>query len=108
MPNGLLGKDVISVGEKSNPYSVPATVEFATFSVNMLNTGSTPANVKLAISNAAVPALGDYIEYNAVVDPNGGILERTCLMASTNEKVIAESDVGNIVIRVYGLEKPIA
>jgi hypothetical protein len=105
MANGLLGKDVVAVGEKSNPYTVPANVEFTTFSINILNTNTVPANVKVAIGNSAIPAIGDYIEHSSSIDPNGGILERTCMIASSNEKVIVESDVGGVVVRVYGLEK---
>lgn len=105
--NGTLGKAVTAAGAPVTPYAAPAGILFATASIFLCNTnapGSTDAVVNIAITSDASPSTQDYIEYGAVI-PAGGILERTCMPMSPNDKVVVISTEAGIAVRVAGLEQ---
>lgn len=106
--NGSLGKAMTVAGNFATPYTVPATVDFATVNLNLCNKGTTEAKVRIALTSAATPNAQDYIEYDAVIAANGGVLERTCQLMDTNEKVMVYADSANVAIRVSGLEELLA
>lgn len=105
MSNGVLGKSMSSANANVTVYTVPALVDFVTFSLNIVNLGATDGHVRVAIGTSAVPSPQDYVEYGATIPGNGGILERTCMLASANENVIVYADSADMAIRVMGLEK---
>lgn len=105
MANGLLGKTLTSNGSNVTVYSVPATAKFATVSLNAVNLGTTVAKLRMAISYSSNPSAVDYLEYGAELTASGGILERTCMVLSPNEKLIIHSDSSEVAVRVFGLEE---
>jgi hypothetical protein len=100
--SGKLGSAAPAAKTNTTLYTVPAN-KVATANVLLVNRGSGSATVKVAISTAATPADKDYIDYNATIKP-GGILERLGLVCSANEKIIVNSDSGNLSARVHGFE----
>lgn len=106
MANGTLGKSMTIAGAQVTPYAAPASLEFATVSLFLCNLGAVDAKVRIAITiQAATPDPQDHIEYDAVVPANGGILERTCIPLSPNDKVMVFSDMATVAVRVAGLEQ---
>lgn len=108
MASGLLGKAVLVANVPTLVYTVPANVEFVTLNINVVNTSTTPGDtalVKVAVSSLNVPNREDYIEYGVNLTANGGVLERTGVICSANEKIIITSTVANVTVRVNGIEE---
>lgn len=105
MASGVLGKAMSNDVNQVLVYEVPSNAAFATASVNMTNTGSVDAKVKLALTVSVTPGLVDYVEFDAVIPASGGSLERSCMVLSPGEKVIVQCDKSTVAIRVYGLEE---
>ena len=75
-------------------YAVPAGKE-ALCSINICNKSSTASakvNVGLMLSSESSTQPGGYIEFGATIVPNG-ILERTGIFLSSEEKIGVTSDV---------------
>ena len=102
MPSGLLGKAVLAANTDTSIYTVPAT-KAATVNVNVVNTSSGSITVRLSIGGA-VPVAADYIEYDAIV-PANGILERSGLVMSADEVLVARASATGISVRAYGFEE---
>jgi len=105
MSNGVLGKAMTVANNDVVVYTVPATVDFATVSINLVNQDTVDATVKISIGTTVIPGPVDYIDFNSVLPANGGGLERTCFLVSAGENVIVRADTSNVSVRVYGLEK---
>lgn len=105
MANGLLGKVVSVANTDVVAYTAPAGVQFVTVSLNCVNRGAVESAIRVAITTAAVPAATDYVEYGALLVANGGVLERTCLLMSANEKLFVWADSATVTARAYGLEQ---
>lgn len=108
MASGILGKAFLSSVTPVTVYTVPASAEFATLNINVVNTSQDPegeTKISIAITKAAVPAMEDYIEYMVVIPELGGIIERTGLILSSLEKVIVSSSMPNVVVRINGIEE---
>jgi hypothetical protein len=104
MANGLLGKAITTAATNTTVYTAPSSIQYATVNVTAVNTGTSNAKFRLAITLATAPGNSDYVEYDAEIPANGGVLERTCLILSPNEKVIVYSDKATVAVRVNGLE----
>lgn len=103
--SGLLGKSSLSATTNTTVYQVPASgVTSTVLNVNMVNTTSSAISVRLAISTVAAPAATDWIEYDFPL-PAHETLERTAIVASPGERVVAYSSAAGITVRVHGFEK---
>ncbi|MBW4056700.1 MAG: hypothetical protein HIU83_15130 [Proteobacteria bacterium] len=102
MASGLLGKAALTAATNTSIYTVPAAT-VATVNVNMVNTSAASIAVRLSIGTA-VPATADYIEYDTII-PANGVLERSGLVMSTAEVLVARAEAAGISIRVYGFEE---
>jgi hypothetical protein len=108
MANGLLGKAMSVANNFVKVYEVPSTgVAFATASYNALNMDIADVFLKVAISTSETPSPADFIDFNAKIPLNGGIIERTCVAMSPGEKMFFQADSSNVSIRVHGLEKAV-
>lgn len=102
MATGILGQSAPSASTNTTVYTVPALTT-ATFNVNIVNTGTTVANVRLAISATGTPTSSEWIEYNAEVLA-GGVLERTGFVAQAAKNVVVYTDTATVSVSVYGYE----
>ncbi|MEC4767939.1 hypothetical protein LPL18_011445 [Halomonas sp. CUBES01] len=102
--SGKLGSAALVADTTTTVYTVPADT-VATLNISLVNRGTEPAKVRVAITDAAEPGDADWIEYGAEIPEAGGVLERTALVAGAGEKIIILSDVGNISARVHGFEE---
>jgi len=106
MPSGRFGKASLTSGAYTNLYEAPATgIAHATANVNFVNTGTVNANIRLAISASGVstPAAADFIEYDALLEP-GEVLERTGIVMSPGERILAYASAAGVVARANGFE----
>jgi hypothetical protein len=104
MASGRLGGNDLSAITLTTIYTVPAST-VASVTVRFCNRSSTAiALVRLAISAAATPAAAEYLEYDAVLAPNG-VLECTGLVLEATRLVVAYSSVANVTCQVYGWEE---
>lgn len=104
--NGTLGKALTIASQQVTPYIANATLDFATVSLFLCNTGNTDAKVRIAITTqATTPNPEDHIEYDAVIPASGGTLERTCIPLSASDKVMVYCDSSSVAVRVAGLEQ---
>jgi len=102
MATGILGQSAPAAATNTTVYTVPAATT-ATFNVSVCNTGSVPANVRVAISATSTPSSSEWIEYNANVLAYG-VLERTGLVAQATKNVVVYSDLATVAVSVYVYE----
>ena len=105
MSNGLLGKAMSIAGSDVTVYTVPATAEFATVTLFVLNKGAEIASVNSYVTKDASPADIDLIGYMDELTAEGGTVEYSCVVLGPGEKVIVRASNAECVIRVHGLEK---
>lgn len=100
-----LGKAMTQPAAFITPYTVPASgMDFATLNAGFVNKGPVDAKIRLVLTTeATTPNPEDYIEYDAVVPANGGIFDRTCIIAFPGEKVMVFCDKDTVAVRIAGL-----
>jgi len=84
-------------------YTVPA-LKSSTAVLNMCNTSTVAVTVRVAISATATPTVGEYIEYDVSIPPNG-VLERTALAMEAGENVVIYASATNVAFRLSGIEE---
>lgn len=103
MAAGKLGNAALAANADTVLYTVPASV-VATVNVSFCNKGAASAKVRLAVAANAAPAAAEYLEFDTVI-PANGVLERTGIVCSTTEKVVARADTADVAVRVHGFEE---
>jgi hypothetical protein len=104
MASGILGQSAPSAATNTTVYTVPSA-KVATFNVNLVNRGTAVATIRIAVSATGTPGNTEWIEYGAQLLANGGILERTGIVAEATKNVVVYSDVANVTASVYGYEE---
>jgi hypothetical protein len=104
MANGLLGKSLTTVDSDVTVYTAPSSIQYATVNVAATNIGAEIAKLRIAVTLSASPGNADWVEFDAEIPANGGVLERTCLILSPNEKIIVRCNKATVAVRVNGLE----
>ncbi|KAA5603243.1 hypothetical protein F1188_19885 [Roseospira marina] len=103
MASGRLGAAAPPADTHTTVYTVPADTA-ATLNIAVVNRGSDPATVRVAVTATTNPADADWIEYDAVVPAGGGVLERSGIVAGPGERVIVRDDAGTCTYRIHGFE----
>lgn len=101
MASGTLGQASLAAATNTTVYTAGATP--TTFNVSMTNTTGFPIAVNLAISAAATPVAGEYLEYQTVIPPNS-VLERGGLVCTAGKLIVAYATFAGINVNVYGYE----
>ena len=104
MATGILGQFAPSAATNTTVYTVPSA-KIATFNINIVNRNTALATVRIGISATGTPGDTEWIEYGAKVLADGGILERTGLVAQAAKNVVVYSDVASTSVTVYGYEE---
>lgn len=102
MASGILGTADLAAATNTSVYTVPAT-KTASFAVNFTNRSTIPVSVRLAVCSISTPSAGEFIVFEAVVNPNCS-LERTGLVAQENKIVVAYTNTASVSVQVYGYE----
>ena len=103
--NSLMVKKVSVANTEVTVYTVPSNKQFSNVSVNLVNTGSSPATIKMGVTTGSSLSAVDYLEYGATLSENGGRLRRTNILMSPNEKLIVKASTDTVGIRAFGLEQ---
>ena len=104
MASGILGQFAPSAATNTTVNTVPSA-KTATFNINIVNRGTAVATIRIGVSATGTPGNTEWIEYGAQILANGGILERTGLVAQAAKNVVVYSDVANTSVTVYGYEE---
>lgn len=104
MATGILGQSAPSAATNTTVYTVPAG-KVGIFSINIVNRNTAVATVRIGISATGTPGTTEWIEYGAQLLANGGVLERTGLVAQAAKNVVVYSDVASTSVTVYGYEE---
>ena len=102
MATGILGQSNPAAATNTTVYTVPAT-KTATFNINVVNTGSSPLTVRIAISATGTPTAGEYIEYDTIIPPSS-VLERGGFVAQAAKNVVVYASTATSNVSVYGYE----
>lgn len=105
MASGILGKASLAANTDTVLYTAPAGT-VTTTTVNFCNTTSTAINVRLAATSGAAATLPDYLEYDVSV-PANGVLERTGIVLSPAEVLIARASALGVAVQARGFEEPV-
>lgn len=103
MASGILGQSAPSATALTTVYTVPANT-LSVVNVSITNRGTSSATVRLALAAASTPVNAEYIEYDAVILPNG-VLERTGIVMDATKRVVVYSSTTDTSVSVYGLEQ---
>lgn len=103
MANGVLASVALAATTYTIIYAPPVDT-FSVVTVSICNKNATAIQVRLALAvDPAIPANGNYIEYNAEVLP-GGVLERGGVVIQRGRTIYAYSTQANTDVVVYGIE----
>jgi len=102
MASGILGQSAPSATTNTTVYTVPAG-KTATFTVSILNTGSSDITARLAVASTGSPSQSEYLEYEASI-PAKGVLERTGIVAEAARLVVVYVSAATAAVSVFGFE----
>jgi len=103
MASGKLGGVDLTAATNTTLYQVPVATT-ASFSVNFANRNTVAVAVRLSIGTSATPATTDWIIYDVIIPPNGG-LERTGLVLGASGYVVVYSNTASVTATAYGYEE---
>lgn len=103
MATGRLGTaNITTAATNTTVYTVPSN-NFTMCTISVCNRGNSDAAIRIALAVDVTPTDDEWIEYN--VDIGGhGVLERTGVLLSAGQKIIAWTSAPNVSVVVYGVE----
>ena len=104
MSNGRLSAKLLEATTNTVVYEVPIDKTTTSCTINLCNTGNTQSIVNVAISLQSVPIAGEYIEYGVSI-PAKGVIERSGIVLSAGQKLVAHATDNNINASVWGYEE---
>jgi len=102
MATGRLGVADLAAATNTTLYTVPSST-FAVVTLNVVNRGTGPANIRVAIASSATPADSEYIEYDVEIVTKG-VLERTGLVLDAGKLLVVRSSAVSVSAVAYGIE----
>jgi hypothetical protein len=108
MATGRLSGTDLTTTAATSVYTCPVTT-FSVVSVSICNRTALAVTVNLALTTTgSTPALTDYLEFGSSLSGNG-VLERTGIVMSAGNQLVATAGTGNAVsVVVVGIETPTA
>jgi len=102
MASGRLGKADLTAATLTTVYTTPVDT-FTVATVSFCNRGNQAVTVRLAVADAATPDNSEYVEYETEILSHG-VLERTGLVLSAGQLLVARSSGANVSAVVSGIE----
>lgn len=93
---------IATAGTIQQIHQVVANCIYAEVNINILNSQTTDATIRVAITSAATPAVTDFIEDGVILPALGGTLENVGLILDAGEKIFVQSNKAGVVVRVSG------
>lgn len=104
MASGILGQAAPAAATNTTVYTVPGGV-YAVPIIAVVNRGAADAKVRIALAVAATPTNAEFIEYDAVVPANGGVLERSAPVMQAARRIVVRDDTGTCSYTISGYER---
>jgi hypothetical protein len=102
MATGRLGVADLAAATNTTLYTVPSST-FSVVTVSVVNRGTGPANIRIAIASSATPADSEYVEYDVEIVAKG-VLERTGLVLDAGKLIVVRSSATSVSAVAYGIE----
>jgi hypothetical protein len=102
MATGRLGTADVAAATDTTIYTCP-TDTFTVASVSIVNRGTNPAIIRMAIAANDTPTNAEYIEFDTELLPKN-VLERTGIMLGATQKIVVRSSLAAISVVAFGIE----
>lgn len=102
MATGRLAAEDLSAGTNTTAYTTPADT-YTVASVSIMNRGTQPTVINLAIADLDTPTAGEYLEFETELLPKN-VLERTGLVLGAGQKIVVRSSQANVSCVAFGIE----
>jgi hypothetical protein len=102
MATGRLAGADLAAGTNTTVYETPADI-YTVASLNIVNRGTQPTVINVAIADLGTPTLGEYIEFETELLPKN-ILERTGIVLAATQKIVVRSSQANVSVVAFGIE----
>ena len=106
MATGRLGANDMSAATNTTVYTAPADT-YTIASLNIVNRGNQAVTMRIAVSATATPTLAEYIEYDVEILAKG-VLERTGIVLSATQNIVAYCSAANASAVCMGIENSTA
>ena len=83
--------------------TLPTSIQFATGTWNVVNTGTEVAKVRIGYGTGTTMNQVDIIDFGSVVPANGGILIRSCNLIPPGSKIFVHADKPDVVVNFSAL-----
>jgi len=100
--SGFLGKADLAATANTDLYTVPAG-KITTANINLCNRTNVAITARIAIRSDALGD-ADYLEYDTSIPPHG-VLERSGMVLSAGETIVAHASAAGVSVRVHGFEE---
>lgn len=95
--------DITNAATDTLLYTVPST-KVASFSITMVNRGSSPVTVRIALTDSTSVGADEYIAYDHSIYPKESY-ERSGLVLASGQFVYVRSSATSVNAVVYGYEE---
>ena len=99
----LASLDISNAATDTQLYAVPSG-KVASFSITMVNRGSSPVQVRIALTDATSVGLDEYIAYDYTIYPKESY-ERSGLVLAQGQFVYVRSSATGVNAVAYGYEE---
>lgn len=79
------------------------TGKIAVVTLNIVNTGTTSVNIRVALSASATPSAGEFLEFDTPLNASG-VLERTGIVVPRGMALLVYASTANVNAIAYGFE----
>ena len=102
MATGRLAGEDLAEGTNTTVYETPADI-YTVAILNIVNRGTQPTVINVAIADLDTPTNGEYIEFETELLPKN-ILERTGIVLGAAQKIVVRSSQANVSVVAFGIE----
>lgn len=106
-----LGSSALPAETLTSVYTCPAGTR-AVLTLNLCNTASAQAKVRVALTDGTPPTAADWIEYDTPIPAagsvGGSVVQLTGLALGAGQKVDVEASAAGVAAVVFGIEQAVA